>query len=718
MGVITYEVENVALRSTKASSTAVASIARVTREVEVTRIPAEAVVQRAVLTFTLSGTGAYGSNAAQCTVNGEPFASGQGGAALSNSLRVEIHGNRTVSFEFLYQMSQYVSGTQFTVNFEDILLTIEFEIGEEEGYTDNEIMVPAKGVYLYSPTETDFAKNGIKLQPISCTVTEEAGGEYELEMEHPHDPEGRWQSLLEDWIIDAPVPPHKIPDVLMPVGKVYQVKSTVTKTPLYSRLPVYSSAKDDSKGYARWSATTQYALGDVVWENYNSTPTLFRSGGDNFGANTNPATGNAGIWAIIGPVDPTKDDPGSGTGKYTPGVIIRDMLTLERVTYIATYNFKYVKVRDMYGHIGYALSADLEESSTAPEPYLIPGRAIYRQYFRVYSVSCDEAGHTLTVNARHISYDLDGNATFDCSMTEAEPATAIAILQGSMMMPDLLQYKPHHEDEAEDAESRQRLIACPMTYPLITSDWSFKNPVQSLLDPEEGLAGLLKARVERDNGDFFILPQTPIREGPRLAYGVNLLGVTWSRSSDEIITRVLPRAKDSGDEYIYLDELYVDSPHINEYPFPRIEVLDSEYSVGQEIEKADGTKQTLSKSDVIERMRQEAENRYYVDGADKVTVTLDVEFILLGDTEEYRQYRNLQRVCLYDRIRIDTGHTTATAQVIGYEWDCLAGRYSAVSIGKVYSQARRQIPGYRMATGAVTYSKLSPGLIRWIRGET
>ena len=135
-----------------------------------------------------------------------------------------------------------------------------------------------------------------------------------------------------------------------------------------------------------------------------------------------------------------------------------------------------------------------------------------------------------------------------------------------------------------------------------------------------------------------------------------------------------------------------------------------------EVTAADGTKQTLSKSDVIERMREECENRYYVDGADKVTVTLDVQFVLLGDTEEFRQYRNLERVNLYDTIAVDTGHMETRAQVIGYEWDSLMGRYNGVSIGKVYAMARKKIPGYRVANGAISYGKLSAGLIKWIKG--
>ncbi|MBO7686745.1 MAG: phage tail protein, partial [Kiritimatiellae bacterium] len=424
---------------------------------------------------------------------------------------------------------------------------------------------------------------------------------------------------------------------------------------------------------------------------------IFRSGGTNQGSSNRPGSG-LGVWAVVGPLTPTSVDPSGGTGNWNPGVVIRDMASEEIVTFIAVYNSKYIQVRDYLGNIGYAPSEDLEETATAADPIVIPERRIYTQIFRIKTVTCDEANQSVTVSAEHISYDFQANKLFDCQMTEAEPATAVALIQGRLVNDD------------------SRLIACPFEYPLITADWSWKNPIQAVLDPEDGLAGQLRCMVLRDNADIFLLPQQS-RVGARLAYGVNLRGVKWSRSIDDLITRIIPRAGDGDGGMLYLDELYIDSTHIDDYAVIRTEVLDSKYSVGQEIEHADGTKQTLSKSDVIERMREECENRYYVDGADKVTVTLDVQFVLLGDTEEFRQYRNLERVNLYDTIAVDTGHMETRAQVIGYEWDSLTGRYNGVSIGKVYAMARKRIPGYRVASGAITYSKLSPGLIKWIKGS-
>lgn len=691
---LVYTADSVSLRSVKSGTST--SVATQDRQISVTGLPQNAGVIRAVISCTVSGAGAQPTALSICRINDADVTEG------SASVRASVLTNRDVLISFTYQMSPYVASDQYTVTFSSITLTIDYDEGDDPGYADNEVLVPEKGVVLFAPDASRFDLGGIVLHPTACSVSEEAAGAFSLRMNHPMDPEGRWQSLLEEWIIRAPVPPYKIPEVTLPVGRIYQVKSTVTSTPLYRQLPGYTRAEtavDDTASYAAWNVHTEYHMGDYVWYTYNGTDTVFVSGGTNFGSDMSPGSQN-GIWAMVGPLKPTSSNPGTGTGTYSPGVIIRDMLTLEQVTYIAVYNWKYVQIRDSLGHIGYAIADDLEETSTAADPITIPARTVYTQLFRINKVDCDEDGGTVDVRARHISYDYQANGVFDCQMTEAEPATAVALLQGRLMNDD------------------ERLIACPFETPLITADWSFGNPIQAILDPDSGLVAQLKAKLLRDNSDFFILPNTTSRIGPRLSYGVNLSGVRWGRSSDGLVTRIIPRAGDGDGGFIYLDELFIDSAHIGDYAVIRTEVLDSKYSVGQEITRADGSKRTLSRSDVIERMRQEAEDRYIVDGADRITVTLDVEFVLLGDTEEYAQYRNLQRVNLYDKILVNTGHTTAAAQVVAYDWDCLAARYNGITLGKVYSQERSRIPGYRMAKGTITYSKLSPGLIKWIRGNT
>lgn len=59
-------------------------------------------------------------------------------------------------------------------------------------------------VYDMHTVQTDFNNNGLRiLTPISCEITEELNGVYELCLTHPFDREGRWKELRELNIIKA-----------------------------------------------------------------------------------------------------------------------------------------------------------------------------------------------------------------------------------------------------------------------------------------------------------------------------------------------------------------------------------------------------------------------------------------------------------------------------------------------------------------------------------
>lgn len=67
-------------------------------------------------------------------------------------------------------------------------------------------------IHIYPGDCTNFSTAGLGiLYPIECTVTEEAAGRYELNMEHPIDSTYRWAQLEVGRIIKAPVPVRENP---------------------------------------------------------------------------------------------------------------------------------------------------------------------------------------------------------------------------------------------------------------------------------------------------------------------------------------------------------------------------------------------------------------------------------------------------------------------------------------------------------------------------
>lgn len=733
MGTLVFNTENLDLNSyyqlkqTGSTVTVTSMIATDVRVFEVTGIPEGASVRRG----TLSGYVSKSTTGAKvCTVNGEDIRSsmptGSGSEPSGFSLRVNVRSNREVTISFKYQCYGTSNNKQVgvlypdTIHFTDMTLTIVYDEQETEPIDDPQlVLVPVKTVKLFSPTESVFRGNGLcVLSPTSCTVTEEAGGGYELTMEHPIDEYGKWALLKEDCIVEAGIPPMYIPEVTMPPWSVWRVKNA-DGTDVYTTLPSYTKAKTgldavlaNPTGYT-WNSGTGYGAG--AYCTYPSTypMVVYQSKYDGNAGHIPTGSGWSYYWVKVCTITQASGSPDDGKGKYNPGVI-KDHLALDTLVYKLTdYNSDWMQIRTQPGLIGYIRKADAEERVGETAQVTEPARIRYTQLFRIYEVSAEDDTHTVTVRARHVSYDLQRNVLYDVQVEECEPATTIGLIQGSLVNEDDQEWQ-----WADMTDTAPRKILCDMTEPLIKGSWSFQNPIQALLDPEEGLAGKTKAKVIRDNQDIYILENRP-RRGISIAYGVNLRGVTWTRSIEDVITRIVPRAKDKDGNYIYLDELFYDSEHIGEYAVISTEILDSEYTEGQKIKHLDGTEsQPLTRMEVMERMLSEAEDRFYVDHCDSVTVGLEVEFLLLGDTEEYAQYRNLQRLQIYDLITVDTGLTRlrTQAQVSGYEWDCLRGRYNSISIGKVYKQTRRGLPGYRLASGAITYSKLSPDLISYIKG--
>ena len=86
-------------------------------------------------------------------------------------------------------------------------------------------------ICVYGPECIDFSTNGIGVvTPTSCTVTETLNGEYELQLEHALDSQGKWLRLVEGNIVRAPVPAAMTPQVkLAPQtsasGMVYKVST-------------------------------------------------------------------------------------------------------------------------------------------------------------------------------------------------------------------------------------------------------------------------------------------------------------------------------------------------------------------------------------------------------------------------------------------------------------------------------------------------------------
>jgi phage minor structural protein len=355
--------------------------------------------------------------------------------------------------------------------------------------------------------------------------------------------------------------------------------------------------------------------------------------------------------------------------------------------------------------IQYTLTEDWPNDPAAIET-VAPAWIVADQLFRIYKVELRDDG--VTAYARHIFYDLLNNLTsYPAGQTSCMDALD-GILEGCLMPTQFSGFTDIGGDRVVDG-------------------WMRVNPVSALLDPETGAAALWGAELVRDNYDFYLLRDAGLNRGVRIEYAKNLLGVSCEVDISDVVTRIVPVGKDKSGKDLLLtagsynvdgtvytivaDQTWIDSSRVSLYPSPHVQALECSGECKE-------TK-TVTKTMVRVRMIREAVAALAND-ADLPKVSLKVEFLSLGDTEEYVQYRSLEDVFLYDRVRVKHPgiQLDVLTEVNRVEFDCLGEKFRSIELGSVRQDMRKtavaswQLPftisGRKIAMESISAAQLEP----------
>lgn len=506
-------------------------------------------------------------------------------------------------------------------------------------------------INIYHPGTDDWASNGLGvLLPTECKVSKQAGGSYEMTMTHPISDDMRWKIIAEGCVIKVPVPATETPGIMLAKDGIPEVPAT-PDTP-------YIPAVPGVPGRVIWKVNTP--IPSVIYDKPTTTNSkkldhlLSGQEYEYLGA-------YSAVWhRAIGP-------------KGIAG-------------YMKTENGVYVRTEEPTGGFPETPgSPSVPGNSTVIKP-----RQIRTQLFRVYQVEMDTEKSEMKVYSRHISYDLMGNIVGNLVLKNVPMSFALERFKTSLI-------------SAEDIKFTTHLLT------KISGEWQYENGIKVLLDPEQGFVPKARCKIIRDNKEIFLLKNDAYDRRVTVAYGKNLKGVTWKKNAESIVTRIIPLGKDENSNTILLPENYIDSVYINNYPViyaQKIDVADAKVKP----EKDDDPGMTLAQ--VYTAMRTAAADEYEK-GCDLISFELDVDFVQLGDTEEYKQYHDLQQVFLYDTISIShapLGFTTK-AQVREYEWDAILGRYTKIVLGDVFEVAGGGVAGYQLPNGGISGTKLTPGTV-------
>ena len=281
-----------------------------------------------------------------------------------------------------------------------------------------------------------------------------------------------------------------------------------------------------------------------------------------------------------------------------------------------------------------------DETETIAGDAPSPERVVYpvqsrMQLFRIFKVERDAAEREVRVEARHIFYDLLGNVVKNEYAPEG--AAADAVVAGLF----------------ERALNPHGFTVHSQLGGTVTGEYTRRGLVECLLDPDDGVVPQAGARLIRDNFDVWLLPDMERETGVTIRHGKNLLGATLTTDWDSLVTRIIPVGQDKEGKPLLLEgTTYMDSPHIGDYPVICAQTVEYDVKIGQDgIENAAQARAKLTEL---------AEADFADNGVDLPTVGLDVDFVALGETEEYRQYADLEAVHLYDTVRVISKSAAST----------------------------------------------------------
>ena len=272
------------------------------------------------------------------------------------------------------------------------------------------------------------------------------------------------------------------------------------------------------------------------------------------------------------------------------------------------------------------------------------------QAFIIYKISKPLNG-IVTVNAQHISYLLNGFVVM--------PFTAVSCA------------------DAISKIAANTVISTPFAYHTdVESTVSFNldapRSVRGLLGGEQG--SLLDTYggydYKFDNFDVYLYTNRGQDNGVSIRYGKNLIGLKSDVDATGVYTGIVPFWQDSeSGDAVYLPEKYVLSDHASDYPYKIIKTVD----FSNEFE----TEPTAS------QLRQKAQNYITSSNAWKIKNSIDVSFIDLAQTDEYKNIAPLERVKLCDLVTVVYSKlgVDVKTKVIKTVYNVLKERYDSISLG-------------------------------------
>ena len=283
------------------------------------------------------------------------------------------------------------------------------------------------------------------------------------------------------------------------------------------------------------------------------------------------------------------------------------------------------------------------------------------QIFRIYHISQPINGE-ITVNAEHISYKLNDNFIEKATCT-GNCQTALNTLNSNAAFPTGFKF-----------------------YSDISMSANFNIELVNLFDSIKGTEGSIidtygnGADIVRDNFNLSVVQNAGQDNNILIAYQKNMTGFTCEEDWTGCITRIYPYVE-KDDNRITLPEKYIDSQYINRDPNPRIAKVDfsSYFENDEEV--------------TIEKLREYATKYFLQTNCDIPSLNYQIEFILLSQTEEFKDKLKNESIDLFDSVIVkhELYNINTKIKVLKVKYDGLNEKYDKIELNYVKNTITSEI---------------------------
>lgn len=286
-----------------------------------------------------------------------------------------------------------------------------------------------------------------------------------------------------------------------------------------------------------------------------------------------------------------------------------------------------------------------------------PSAGANNQPFRIYNISRPINGK-VTINAQHISYDLSKNVCMPFSVSASASACSQALA----------------------GIKTNAVETCPFTFTTdvtTVANYNQTSPasIRSRLGGTEGsVLDQFHGEYEWDVFDVILHKDRGTIKNIPLRYGKNITDIKQEEEISQTITGIVPYWMDNeGNNLVTLTEKVVYSPNASLYPQKLTVPMDFSSDFQEQPTEA--------------QLRAHAQVYVNQSGVGIPKVSIDVSFVNLADTEEYKDLIALQAVELCDTIPVQfepLGIDT-DAKIVKTEYDTLAEKYNKITVGSLRS---------------------------------